>query len=103
MEKKSGKTWFGIAGFAIALIGLLFIFWSPILSLILGIIGLILCIVQFKQKKTGIAIAGLIISIIAIIIGLLYIISALIVFNTVQNSIDSAKNQLALMEKNLSH
>jgi len=52
MEKRG----FGIAGFIISLGSIIFMFLFPILGILLGIVGLILCIIQFKKGKTGLAI-----------------------------------------------
>ncbi len=60
-----GKGW-GIAGF---ILGLLSIFLG-VIGLIPAILGLIFCIIQFKKGKTGLAIAGLILSIIGIVNGI---------------------------------
>lgn len=64
-EKKSNGL--GVAGFVLALIGLLFC-WVPILNIILWILGLTLSFVGLFKKPRGLAIAGLCISCIAIII-----------------------------------
>lgn len=57
----------GVAGFVLALIGLLFC-WVPILNIILWILGLTLSFVGLFKKPRGLAIAGLCISCIDIII-----------------------------------
>lgn len=57
----------GVAGFVLALIGLLFC-WVPILNIILWILGLTLSSVGVFKKPRGLAIAGLGISCVAIII-----------------------------------
>lgn len=57
----------GVAGFVLALIGLLFC-WVPILNIILWILGLTFSFVGVFKKPRGLAIAGLGISCVAIII-----------------------------------
>jgi len=64
-EKKSNGV--GTAGFVIALIAV-FLGWVPVLGWIIWLLGLILSFVGvFKQPK-GLAIAGLVISLIGIIL-----------------------------------
>ena len=57
----------GVAGFVLALLGLIFS-WIPVLNWILWILGLIFSIIGVTKKPKGLAIAGLIISFIAIIV-----------------------------------
>ena len=64
-EKKSNGV--GTAGFVLALIAV-FLSWVPVLGWIIWLLGLILSFVGvFKQPK-GLAIAGLVISLIGIIL-----------------------------------
>jgi uncharacterized membrane protein len=74
------KREFGIAGFIISIISIIFAIFIPILGLILGIVGLILCIIQLKKEKNGLAIAGLIINILAIAIVIINLISSLVIW-----------------------
>jgi len=64
-EKKSNGV--GTAGFVLALIAL-FLGWIPVLGWILWILGLILSFVGVFKKPKGMAIAGLVISLIGIIL-----------------------------------
>ncbi|HOR83001.1 MAG TPA: hypothetical protein PLF32_10165 [Bacteroidales bacterium] len=65
LEKKSNDI--GTAGFVLALIAI-FLGWVPVLGWIIWLLGLILSFVGvFKQPK-GLAIAGLVISLIGIIL-----------------------------------
>ena len=64
-EKKSNGV--GTAGFVLALIAL-FLGWVPVLGWIVWILGLILSFVGVFKKPKGMAIAGLIISLIGIIL-----------------------------------
>jgi hypothetical protein len=64
-EKKGNGM--GVAGFVLALIAL-FLGWVPILGWILWLLGLIFSIVGMFKKPKGLAIAGLVISLIGIIL-----------------------------------
>ena len=64
IEKKSNGV--GTAGFVLALIAL-FLGWVPVLGWILWILGLILSFVGIFKTPKGLAIAGLVISLIGII------------------------------------
>ncbi len=64
-EKKSNGT--GTAGFVLALIGL-FVSWIPVFGWIIWLLGLILSFVGIFKSPKGMAIAGLIISLIGVII-----------------------------------
>jgi len=64
-EKKSNGT--GTAGFVLAIIAL-FLGWVPVLGWIVWILGLILSFVGIFKKPKGMAIAGLVISLIGIIL-----------------------------------
>ena len=70
MENKSNGA--GVAGFVLALLGLVLV-WIPVLNWILWILGLIFSIIGVTKKPKGLAIAGLIISFIAIIISIVFI------------------------------
>jgi hypothetical protein len=71
MKEKRGNG-FGIAGFVLGMIGLI-LFWFVPLSPIIAIVGIILSSIQIKKNSTGLAIAGLILSIITFISSLLVI------------------------------
>ena len=63
-EKKSNGM--GIAGFVLALLAL-FLGWIPVLGWLMWLLGLVFsCVGMFKKPK-GLAIAGLIISLISLI------------------------------------
>ncbi|NQT77289.1 MAG: hypothetical protein HQ565_06220 [Bacteroidetes bacterium] len=64
-EKKSNGV--GTAGFVLALIAL-FLGWVPILGWIVWVLGLILSFVGVFKTPRGMAIAGLVISLIGIIL-----------------------------------
>mgnify|MGYP001029120375 CR=1 FL=1 len=63
-EKNSNGV--GTAGFVISLIAL-FLGWIPIFGWILWLLGLVLCFVGVFKAPKGMAIAGLVISLIGII------------------------------------
>ncbi|MCR5363494.1 MAG: hypothetical protein K6E44_02870 [Bacteroidales bacterium] len=67
----------GIAGFVLSLVGICF-FWVPFFNAISSLIGLILSGFGMKKKPNGLAIAGLVIGIIAFIIGLIITIAAIV-------------------------
>ena len=66
-QQKSESNGTGTAGFVLALIAL-FLGWIPILGWILWILGLILSFVGIFKKPKGLAIAGLVISLIGLIL-----------------------------------
>ena len=72
MAENTTKNGLGVAGFVIALIGLLFS-WIPIVnvfSIWLCYIGLVLSLVAvfLKNKKKGLAIAGIILAVVGIVL-----------------------------------
>ena len=73
-EKNSNSV--GTAGFVLALIAL-FLGWVPVLGWIIWILGLILSSLGVFKKPKGMAIAGLVISLIGIIL-LLTVFAAII-------------------------
>lgn len=70
VEKK--KNGIGVAGFVLALIGLIFC-WVPVLNWILWILGVIFSFIGVFKKPRGLAITGLILSFIGIILMLVVI------------------------------
>ena len=66
INQPSQKNGVGIAGFVLALIAL-FLGWIPVLGWILWFLGLILSFVGVFKEPRGMAIAGLVISLIGII------------------------------------
>ena len=65
VERKSNGV--GVAGFVLALIAV-FLGWVPVLGWILWFLGLILSFVGVFKQPRGLAIAGLVISLIGIIL-----------------------------------
>ncbi|MBN2774839.1 MAG: hypothetical protein JXR31_11355 [Prolixibacteraceae bacterium] len=65
LEKKSNGL--GTAGFVLAIIAL-FLGWVPVLGWILWVLGLVFSFVGIFKKPRGLAIAGLVISLIVIIL-----------------------------------
>ena len=67
INKRKKSNGVGTAGFVLALIAL-FLGWVPVLGWIVWILGLILSFVGVFKKPKGMAIAGLVISLIGIIL-----------------------------------
>lgn len=67
----------GIAGFVLSLVGIIFL-WVPFFDAIVSLIGLVLSGFGMKKKPNGLAIAGLVIGIIAFIVGLIWTIAAIV-------------------------
>ncbi|MDR1340057.1 MAG: hypothetical protein LBK58_08415 [Prevotellaceae bacterium] len=65
--RENSSNGVGIAGFILALIGLIFC-WVPVIDWILWILGAILSIVGCFREPRGLAIAGVVISFIGIIL-----------------------------------
>ncbi|SHG56178.1 hypothetical protein SAMN05444483_11641 [Salegentibacter echinorum] len=70
----------GTAGFVLALIAL-FLGWIPFLGWILWLLGLILSFVGLFNKPNGLAIAGLVISLIGVIL-LIFLFAGLAIFGS---------------------
>ena len=66
-QQQNESNGIGTAGFVLALIAL-FLGWIPVLGWILWILGLILSFVGIFKKPKGFAIAGLIISLLGLIL-----------------------------------
>lgn len=79
-QQKSESNGTGTAGFVLALIALFF-GWIPILGWILWLLGLILSFVGIFKKPKGLAIAGLVVSLIGIIL-LIFIFAGLAALGT---------------------
>jgi hypothetical protein len=74
-QQKNQSNGAGIAGFILALISL-FIGWVPILGWLFWFLGLVLSFIGIFRKPRGLAIAGLIISLLGLIL-LLFIFAGL--------------------------
>tara|TARA_Y100000310_G_scaffold69734_1_gene65291 strand:+ start:870 stop:1205 length:336 start_codon:yes stop_codon:yes gene_type:complete len=92
---------FGIAGFILSLIALLSLFVVSYVGIVLAILGLIFCIMQFKRGKTGLAIAGLVLSIITLSIGIIMIVAIVIIWQAVKNTIESGAGEIGQVAGNL--
>jgi len=68
-EKKIGEG-FGISGFTLSIAGIYAFIWIVFLSMPLFICGLIFSWIQMKNKKTKLALSGLIINIIGILLSI---------------------------------
>ena len=65
IEKKSNGV--GVTGFILAILGL-FLGWIPVLGWIIWILGLLFSAIGIFKKPRGLAIAGLVISLIGVIL-----------------------------------
>lgn len=66
----------GIAGFVLALVGAVF-FWCPILDAILSLLAVIFSGFGMRKEPKGLAIAGLVIGLIALVVGVIITIVAI--------------------------
>jgi hypothetical protein len=71
VRKKNGM---GTAGFVLALLGVLF-GWVPALGWILWLLGLIFSIIGITRTPKGLAIAGLVLSLIGIIVIIVFVVA----------------------------
>lgn len=78
--QQNGSNGTGTAGFILALIAL-FLGWIPFIGWILWLIGLILSFVGVFKKPNGLAISGLIISLIGVIL-LIFLFAGLAIFGS---------------------
>lgn len=69
-EAKASSATLGILGFVFGLLGLL-LFWFPIINIIFSVIGLVFSIQGLGTDAHGLALAGLILSSIALLLSLL--------------------------------
>lgn len=76
-DAPEGSTGLAVAGFVLGIISICCC-CLPILSIPLGIIGLILSILGMKSGYRGLAIAGIVLSSIAIVLGILMILAILV-------------------------
>ncbi len=66
----------GIAGFVLALVGAVF-FWCPILDAIVSLLAVIFSGFGMRKEPKGLAIAGLVIGLIALVVGVIITIVAI--------------------------
>ena len=81
----SNSNSIGIAGFIIALLGLVFC-WFPLVNLILWFLGLIFSLIGLFKSPRGMAIAGLVLSLIIIFI-------IIFTWGTISNALDTFFNK----------
>lgn len=79
--EKSGSNSMGTAGFIIALLGFIFC-WMPIVDIILWFLGLVFSIIGIFKAPRGMAIAGLILSLVIIIV-------IIIIWGTIMELLDT--------------
>jgi len=88
------EKWFGIVGFVLSLVAFLGLYINLFMGLIIGILALIFCIIQFKKGKTGLAIAGLVLSIIIIVWVLVIILLGILAMQAVEGAIDQGVSDI---------
>jgi len=100
----------GITGFVLSLVALgilLFLhsfgFLFDIIGLIIGILALILSSIQLKRKRTGLAITGLILSIIVILIGIFNVVSILFLRETVGGFLEGTQRGIGETAENIAN
>ncbi|MFH1607779.1 MAG: DUF4190 domain-containing protein [archaeon] len=98
-----GSKGFGVASFVLSLVGIVVLSFSPLVGIILGVLGLIFSIIQKKRMKTGLATAGFVISIIVIALGILQLIAMIFVWSSLasmmKNSESSSQKFDEMMEE----
>lgn len=82
-QQKNESNGTGTAGFVLALIAL-FLGWIPIFGWILWLLGLVLSFIGIFKKPKGLAIAGLVISLIGIIL-LVFMFAGLVAYTRVSS------------------
>lgn len=94
---QSGKNGVAIAGFVVGAVSILWNFYC-----ITGVVGLILSIIGMKKSKEsgknkGFAIAGIVCSIIGIVIGVFAIITIITLMSAVADSANEIVNSLEML------
>ena len=82
-EQRSARS-MGIAGMVLGIVALVFC-WLWFISLPCAIVGLILSIMAMKKGEKGMAVAGLVCSIIALAVAVIVTIIAIAAFSTVSH------------------
>ncbi len=67
IQQQSNSNGAGVAGFVLAILAI-FLGWIPVVGWLLWLLGLILSFIGIFKKPNGLAIAGLIISLLALIL-----------------------------------
>jgi len=63
-EKKGNSESKGVAGFTLGIVSIVMFLFSPLLGIIMSVVGFILCLRQQKREKTKAGKTGMILSII---------------------------------------
>jgi len=75
-------TGFGITGLILGILSILMSIFIPLISVIAGILGIIFSKKQMKVSPIGTATAGLVISIIGLVLGIIsWVVTAILVYN----------------------
>jgi len=72
-EKKVNKEAFGISGFTLGIVSLVILILSPLLGMIISIVGFIFCFKQQKRNPTKLGKAGLIINGIGFVLSFVWV------------------------------
>lgn len=78
---------FGILGLVFAILGLLF-FWLPYVDLVFSVAALLLSFIGIRRKSKGIAIVGLVISIVDLALAVGFVFFYGVLFSWVGNWLD---------------
>lgn len=73
VKKKNSDNKFGFTAFILGILSIV-LFFTVFPSLILGILGIIFAVLQLRKGKNKLAIAGLVLSIIGLIVGIILVI-----------------------------
>lgn len=84
---KKEKNEMGLAGFIVSIVGLLF-GWVPFFGWILWIVGLVLSIIGVTKQPKGYAIAGIVISLVSVLVLLVIIGMGAFFLNEAHESMD---------------
>lgn len=87
VEKKFGES-FGISGFTLGVLSIIFAFIVPLFGIIFALVGFTLCFIQQKKNPTKKGKTGLILNIIGLVIGIaLWIITITILYPLIEDQL----------------
>jgi hypothetical protein len=86
-EYHSSQEGFGIAGFVLSLLTIIF---AGGFGILMGVIAIIFCMRQQKKHPMKLAKAGIIISIIGIVFSILYILAMIFLGSTIQQQLGNS-------------
>lgn len=86
-EKKFGES-FGVSGFTLGVLSIIFAFIVPLFGIIFALVGGILCFIQQKKNPTKKGKTGLILNIIGLVLGIaLWVITVTILYPLVEDQL----------------